>query len=78
MQRASVLIGEVGLNFYIVLDEARPFGARPTFISMRDMLLPVHFPLQCNATRAPSTHVSKTRKRETCVLGVRLALGVAH
>jgi hypothetical protein len=46
-----VLVGEVGLNFYTMLDEAslketRPFGARLAFRSMRDTLLPAHLPCQ--------------------------------
>jgi hypothetical protein len=48
---ACVLVGEVGLNFYTVLDEAsrnemRPFGARLAFGSMQDALLPACLPLQ--------------------------------
>jgi hypothetical protein len=47
---AFVLVGEGGLNFYTVLDEAssketHPFGVRLTFGSMQDALLPAHLPL---------------------------------
>jgi hypothetical protein len=78
-----VIIGEVGLNFYTVLDEAswketRPFGACLTFGSMQDTLLQAHLPCKWNKKCAPSTSVSNTRKRETRVLGAHLTLGPAH